>query len=192
MILVKLSFQNFKKSFQNYFSMILSLAFTVMIIFNFVNLLYTDTFTSLAQKKGYIESVVSVLEVVLWCFTFFFIWYASNVFLMKRKKEIGIYVFMGLTNQRIGKLYMLEMVMIGVAALVLGIFGGLITTHLFQMILLAISEITVDISFRFAWKPVIITSVIYIVMYLIFTVKGYVSIVRSSVLDMISAARQNE
>lgn len=192
MILVKLSFHNFKKSFQNYFSMILSLAFTVMIIFNFINLLYADTFTSLAQKKGYIESVVNVLEVVLWCFTFFFIWYASNVFLMKRKKEIGIYVFMGLTNQRIGRLYMLEMVMIGVAALVLGVSGGLITTHLFQMILLAISEITVDISFKFSWKPVIITSVIYIVMYLIFTVKGYVNIVRSSVLDMISAARQNE
>ena len=192
MILVKLSFHNFKKSFQNYFSMILSLAFTVMIIFNFINLLYTDTFTSLAQKEGYIESVVNVLEVVLWCFTFFFIWYASNVFLMKRKKEIGIYVFMGLTNQRIGRLYMLEMTMIGIAALVLGVCGGLITTHLFQMILLAISEITVDISFQFAWKPVIITSIIYIVMYLIFTVKGYVNIVRSSVLDMISAARQNE
>ncbi|MBD5493308.1 MAG: ABC transporter permease [Lachnospiraceae bacterium] len=192
MILVKLSFHNFKKSFQNYFSMILSLAFTVMIIFNFINLLYTDTFTSLAQKEGYIESVVNVLEVVLWCFTFFFIWYASNVFLMKRKKEIGIYVFMGLTNQRIGRLYMLEMTMIGISALILGVCGGLITTHLFQMILLAISEITVDISFQFAWKPVIITSIIYIVMYLIFTVKGYVNIVRSSVLDMISAARQNE
>lgn len=192
MILIKLSFQNFKKSFQNYFSMILSLAFTVLIIFNFVNLLYTDAFTSLAQNKVYIESVVNVLELVLWCFTFFFIWYAANVFLVKRKKEIGIYVFMGLTNQRIGRLYMLEMIMIGAAALILGILGGLLTTHLFQMILLAISEITVDISFHFAWKPVLITSVIYMVMYSLFAIKGYVNIVRSSVLDMISAARQNE
>lgn len=192
MRLVKLSIHNFKKSFQNYFSMILSLAFTVLIIFNFINLLYADAFTSLVEKKSYIESIVNVLAFVLWCFTFFFVWYASNVFLVKRKKEIGIFVFMGLTNQRIGRLYALEMVMIGAVALVLGIVGGLITTHLFQMTLLAISEITVELSFHFEWKPVLITALIYVAIYAVFVIKGYVSIVRSSVLEMISAARQNE
>ncbi|MCM1050086.1 MAG: ABC transporter permease [Clostridiales bacterium] len=192
MRLAKLSFHNFKKSFHNYFSLILSLAFTVMIIFNFVNLLYTDKFTALSANKGYIESVVNVLEVVLWCFMFFFIWYSANVFLTKKKKEIGIYVFMGLTNQRIGWLYMMEMSMIGIVALILGILGGMVTTHLFQMTLLAISEITVDISFTFEWKPVLITSVIYLVIYMVFVVKGYINIVRSSVLSMISATRQNE
>lgn len=193
MTIWKLAFHNFKKSFQNYFSMILSLAFTVLILFNFTNLIYTDTFQALGVKnKDYIDIIIRVISVVLLCFMFFFIWYATNVFLTKRKKEIGIFIFMGLTNQKIGRLYMLEIIMTGVSSLVLGIGFGMITTQLFQMILLKMSAIFVEISFAFAWQPILITAVVYLIIYSIFVLKGYRNIVRSSVLDMISAARQNE
>ncbi|MDE6664214.1 MAG: FtsX-like permease family protein [Lachnospiraceae bacterium] len=190
---IRLAFNNFKKSFRNYFSMILSLSFTIMILYNFVNLTYTETFKAFGEKnKNYIDIIIQVVSVVLICFMFFFIWYATNVFLTKRKKEIGIYVFMGLTNRKIGKIYAMETIMTGIAALVLGILCGVVSTQLFQLLLFTISDISIDISFRFTWEPVIITVVVYVVIYMIFVIKGYVNIVRSSVLEMISAIRQNE
>lgn len=189
----RLAFHNFRKSFRNYFSMILSLSFTIMIIFNFVNLTYTGTFKALGEhNKHYIDIIVQVVSFVLSCFMFFFVWYATNVFLTKRKKEIGIYVFMGLTNRKIGKLYALETVMIGLASLFLGIACGIASTRLFQMLLLVISDITIDLSFHFMWEPVIITAVVYLIIYLIFVIKGYTNIVKSSVLEMLSAVRKNE
>lgn len=189
----RLAFQNFRKSFHNYFSMILSLAFTVLILFNFVNLTYAETFQALGERnKEYIDIIIRVISFVLVCFMFFFIWYATNVFLTRRKKEIGIYVFMGLTNRKIGKLYMLETMLTGAAALVLGIGAGIVTTWLFQMILLRLSEIAIELSFRFTWQPAAITAVIYLLVYVVFVLKGYWNIVKSSVLEMISAARQNE
>lgn len=189
----KLAYYNFKKSFQNYFSMIVSLAFTVLILFNFINLTYAETFQALGERnKEYIDIIIQVISLVLFCFMFFFIWYATNVFLTTRKKEIGIYIFMGLTNQKIAGLYMLETIMTGVMALILGICFGVVTTQLFQMILLKISELSIDISFSFTWKPVILTAVIYVVLYSFFVLKGYLNIVKSSVLEMISASRQNE
>ncbi len=193
MSMMKLAIQNFKSSFKNYLALILSLAFTILIFLNFQNLVYSKAFAILGeQNKNNTDILLQVLSFVLGCFMFFFIWYSTNVFLTKRKKEIGIYVFMGLTNQKIGKLYMLESAMIGFSAMVLGVGSGILTTRLFQMILLAISEITVDIEFRFTLQPIIITMGVYLVMYLIFVLKGYASIVRSSVLDMVSANRQNE
>ena len=189
----RLAFQNFRKSFHNYFSMILSLAFTVLILYNFVNLTFAETFQALGERnKEYIDIIIRVISFVLVCFMFFFIWYATNVFLTKRKKEIGIYVFMGLTNRKIGKLYMLETVLTGIVALVLGIGAGIVTTWLFQMILLRLSEIAIAISFRFTWQPIAITAAIYTPIYALFALKGYGNIVKSSVLEMISAARQNE
>ncbi|MCM1088572.1 MAG: FtsX-like permease family protein [Muribaculaceae bacterium] len=188
-----LAFHNFKRSFRNYVSMILSLAFTVLILFNFANLTYAETFQALGERnKDYIDIIIQVISVVLVCFMFFFIWYAMNVFLTKRKKEIGIYIFMGLTNQRIARLYMLEIVMTGMVSLLLGLFLGVVTTQLFQMILLKISEVSVELSFRLTWQPIVLTVVVYIVVYTVFVVKGYVNIVRSSVLEMISAARTGE
>ena len=190
---IKLAFNNFRKSFRNYFSMILSLSFTIMILYNFVNLTYTETFKAFGeQNKNYIDIIIQVVSVVLICFMFFFIWYATNVFLTKRKKEIGIYVFMGLTNRKIAKIYAMETIITGIAALVLGILCGVVSTQLFQMLLFTISDISIDISFRFVWKQVLLTAGIYTVIYMIFVIKGYVNIVRSSVLEMISAIRQNE
>lgn len=193
MSMTKLAWTNFKRGFKNYLSLVISLAFTVLVLFNFQNLIYSDGFAVLGTRnKEYVEIIVNVITFVLVCFMFFFIWYSTSVFLTRRKKEIGIYVFMGLSNEKIGKLYFLETVFTGLSALVLGLFFGALSSGLFQMILLAISEVTVEIHFRPGVRPAVMTAGIYGAVYLIFAVKGYVNLVRSSVIGMISAARQNE
>ena len=133
-----------------------------------------------------------MITFVLVCFLFFFIWYSTNVFLTRRKKEIGIYVFMGLSNEKIGKLYFLETMFTGLSALVTGLVFGALSSGLFQMILLAISDLAVEIRFSPALKPAAVTTVIYGTVYLIFAVKGYINLARSSVIGMISAAKYNE
>ena len=193
MKMMKLAFQNFKVSFKNYLSLIISLAFTILVLFNFLNLIDSGILNGLGESNARnIEIVIQVMSFVLGCFMLFFIWYATNVFLTKRKKEIGIYVFMGLTNQKIGKLYAIETIFLGLVALVLGVGFGIITSKLFVMITMAISKISVDISFHFSITPVLITAIIFIIIYAIFVLKGYISIVRSSVLQMVAANRQNE
>lgn len=193
MSLAKLSIMNFKASFKNYVSLIISLAFTVLIIFNFFNLMDSSIMESLGKINSQnIKIVIQCVIVVLSCFMFFFIWYATNVFLTKRKKEIGVYVFMGLTNQRIGKLYMLETVLIGLVALVMGIGFGILISQLFTMTLVTISDIEVNLSFEISLSAILWSGLIYFIVYMIFVFKGYINLVRSSVLDMVSANRQNE
>lgn len=189
----KLAFWNFKSSLKSYLALIVSMAFTILVFLNFQNITYSNLFDVLGQhNKHYIDILIQTISFVLGCFMFFFLWYATNVFLTKRKKEIGIYIFMGLSNQKIGRLYLVETILTGLSALVFGIVIGVLTSQLFQMILLAVSGIDAEVSFQFQYQPVLITAGIFLAMYLIFAVKGYVNIARSSVLDMISASRQNE
>ena len=85
MSLVKLSFINFKASLKNYISLIASLAFTVLIIFNFFNLMASPIMESLGQMNSRnLKIVIQCVLIVLSCFMFFFVWYATNVFLTKR------------------------------------------------------------------------------------------------------------
>lgn len=193
MRMTKLAVLNFKSSAKSFLSLILSLAFTIMIFLNFENITYSDAFLMLGERnKEYVDIIIQVLCFILGVFSFFYIWYATNVFLTNRKKEIGIYVFMGLSNEKIGKMYMIESAIIGVTALVIGLFFGILTTGLFQMVILALSDLAVEIQFRITPEPVIITGIVYAVIYGIFILKGYFNIVKSSVLGMISAAKQNE
>ena len=193
MRMFSLAVQNFKSSFRSYVSLILSLAFTILVLYNFSSLLNSGILNQLGETNGRnIEICIQVLSFVIGCFMFFFIWYSTNVFLTKRKKEIGIYAFMGLSNQKIGKLYMIETILIGCVSLLLGIIFGILTSQLFVMILMAISSIAIDIHFSISLSSVLSTSLIFLVMYMIFVGKGYINIVRSSVLSMLNANRQNE
>ncbi len=147
MSMLKLAFLNFKTSFKNYLSLVISLVFSILVLFNYLNLIFSDSLDSIMDKQN-IQAVIAAVVFVLVCFMFFFIWYASNVFLQRRKKDIGIYIFMGLTNSQIGQLYMIETGLIGLVSIALGIGLGMVTSRLFTMILMAISQISVDIHFQ--------------------------------------------
>ena len=193
MMMWKLAFSHFKQSFRKFFALILSLAFAILILLNFVNLFYTDAFDYMNEmNRERIDNVVQVISFVLICFIFFFLWYAVHVFLNAGKKEIGIYTFMGLTNQRIGRLYLIEFFLVGICALFLGLLFGTLTTQLFLMIILVLSGLDGMISFRFSVEPIAIASAVFLVIYVLFALSGYVNIVRSSVQDMLVAARKNE
>lgn len=193
MRMTKLAAMNFKSNVKSYFALVISLAFTILVLYNFQNMIYSEIFVALGEYNSHlINTLIQMISIVLICFMFFFIWYATNVFLEKRKKEIGIYIFMGLSNQKIGKLYMIETTFIGIAALVFGLFWGIITAGLFQMIIVRLSNLDVQVSFVFTVQPIIFTVVAFLLIYLSFVIKGYCNIVRSSILNMISAMRQNE
>lgn len=193
MRMIQLAFLNFRNSFKSYLSLIISLSFTILILYNFQNIIYSEAFAVLGQhNKEYIDILIQVVTVVLLCFMFFFIWYATNVFLTRRKREIGIYIFMGMTNRKIASLYLIEISFVGFTALMIGIGVGALFAGLFQMIFGAVSETEINVKFGIFPKAVTFTTVSFLIIYLIFAWKGYWNIVRSSVLSMISAARQNE
>lgn len=193
MSLLKLALTNFRRSMRNFGSLILSLSFSVFIFFNFQCMVYSEAMDVLMNfKKDYIDMILQAATMVFGVFLFFFIWYAANVFLNQRKKEIGIYIFMGLDNSRIGRMYALEAVFTGIFSLAAGLGFGILFSKFFQMLLLRLSDISVDVKFAFSLPPVIITALYFVVIYGFMVLKGYVSIVRSSVLNMLSGAKQKE
>ena len=109
MSMTRLAFLNFKQSFRNHLALIVSQAFTVLVLFNFQVILSSDAFVVLGTRnKAYIDMLVQMVSFVLGCFMFFFIWYSTDVFLTSRKKAIGLYVFMGLSNEKIGQMYLIQ------------------------------------------------------------------------------------
>lgn len=193
MSLFRLAFSNFKRSMREFGMLVFSLTFSVFIFFNFQNAVYSKSMDVLLEfRKDMIDSMIQAASVVFAVFLFFFIWYASNVFLNQRKKEIGIYIFMGLDNGRIGKMYAMESAFVGAFSLICGLLLGVAFSKLFQMALLKLSEISVDVSFSFSLRPVINTAVMFLVLYGLMILKGYFSLKRSSVLNLLSGARQKE
>lgn len=74
MSMMKLALINFRNGFRNYLSLVLSLAFTVLVLFNFQNLITSGAFEVLGTRnREYVEIIVNMITFVLVCFLFFFI-----------------------------------------------------------------------------------------------------------------------
>ncbi|MDE7268415.1 MAG: hypothetical protein K2N89_13210, partial [Lachnospiraceae bacterium] len=59
MNMIHLAYINFKNSFKSYLSLILSLTFTILVFFNFQNVIYSETFAVLGQRnKDYIDMLI--------------------------------------------------------------------------------------------------------------------------------------
>lgn len=193
MSLFRLACSNFKRSIREYAALIISLAFSVFIFFNFQSVVYSDSMDVLKNmKKSYIDMIVQAASVVFGVFLFFFIWYATNIFLNQRKKEIGIYTFMGLDNTKIGRLYALEALFISIFSVVSGLLTGIGFSKLFQMLLFKLSDIQADIQFSVSLRPIFITAVLFLSIFGLMIWKGYRTIVKSSVLELLSGVRQKE
>lgn len=193
MSLFKLAYSNFKRSVKNYVALIISLSFSIFTFFNFQNIVFSNAMDILKEKNSdYISIIIQVISIVLVIFVFFFIWYATNVFLAQRKKDIGIFTFMGLDNGKIGKMYVIEVGMIAFLSLTIGLGSGVLFSKLFTMVLLKISDISVDVSFTFSIVPVIMTVALFTSIFAVMIIKGYINILKSSVLEMLSAAKHNE
>lgn len=193
MSLFRLAVSNFKRSVREFGMLILSLSFSVFVFFNFQNVIYSQAMDVLMEfRKDLIDIVIQAASVVFAVFLFFFIWYATNVFLNQRKKEIGIYIFMGLDNKKISRMYALESAMVGLFSLIFGLAFGVLFSKLFQMLLLKLSEISVDVEFSFSIRPVLNTGGMFLVIYGFMILKGCHTLKNSSVLNLLSGARQKE
>lgn len=193
MSLWRLAYSNFKRSVREYLALILALSFSVFVFFNFQNMIYSDSIATLKNiQKDYIDIIIQAASIVFGVFLFFFIGYASGVFLNQRKKEIGIYTFLGLDNGKIGKLYVIEAVCIAVTAVGSGLLFGIGFSKLFQMVIFKLSDLTADVTFSFSIQPVLITCLLFFLFFGLTIVKGYRVIVKSSVFHLLSSAKQEE
>lgn len=191
--ILRLSVQNLKRNFSSYLAFIFSLSFCTFILYNFLNLIDSGTLDVLGKKNiEFSEIIIFTVTFVLVFFVFCFIWYASNVFLTQRKKEMGTFIFMGLDNRQMGKMYFLEMMMVGILSIGFGILVGVLFSKLFGMLFFKLSEIEGVIGFSFQIETVLKTALIFLILYALLMIKGYLNILRTSVKDMLSATKQSE
>lgn len=193
MSIFSIAYNNFKNNIKIYTMFFISMIFSVVVLSNFRIMLDGDAMKVLGEmNERYSKLILQLITIILVIFMFFFIWYASNIFLKNRKKEIGIYAFMGLDSVVIGKIYFIEMMLIGISALIIGITIGVVLSKFFQIIVFKIADFNIDVTFTVKLNSIIYTIVIFMAIFLFMSIKGFISIVRSKIVDLLNASKKQE
>lgn len=186
MNLFRLSFMNLRQNIKNYGMYIFSMIFSIIVFYNFVTLMYSEQFKQL-QDLNVVSSIAVMCAMVLFLFFIYFISYSSKFFIEQRKKEFGIYIFMGVENKKIALLFSGEGLLIGIIALIGGILGGILTNKLFLMALVKISNLNTVIKFEISSLTIITTGLIFVGILICVFIKEYITLLKTDITKLINA-----
>ncbi len=193
MSILGIAYNNFKSNIRTYLAFFISMVFSVVVLTNFELLRYGDAINVLqGENKKFTLSVLISVIMILSVFLFFFIWYATNIFFKNRSKEIGILSFMGLDLYTIGKIFFVENMLIGISSCITGIIIGIITSRFFQVVIIKLSGFDIKVSNGLSIEAILYATLIFISIFIIMAVKGFITICRSSVINLINTSKKQE
>lgn len=187
-----IAYNNFKHNIKTYALNLMAMIFSVAVYYNFIALNDNPQIVQLNEIMNVVRSASTSTAVLLLVFLIFFIWYSNSFFLKQKKKEIGIYAFMGIDNYKIGLIYALEGFLQGLLSIVIGSFIGILFSKLFIMLLCKVAFLDVKVNFFISVHALIETIITFLIIFFIISVLGYFNIVRSKLIDLFNASRKQE
>ena len=189
----KLARQNVKRSVQDYTIYFLTLTIAVCVFYSFNSIESHRAFIELmARKASYMEMLTQLISGTSIFISFVLgglIIYANNFLMKKRKKELGIYMTLGMPKRHISLIFVLETLIIGIVSLAVGITLGVIASQGLSK-LLGVPVTTYEFLFSTAafFKTVLYFTIIYVFVMLF----NQFVITKHQLIDLLYASRKNE
>lgn len=190
----KLAINNVKKSFKDYTIYFLTLTFAVCIFYSFnsidaqkdmmgINKQYLEL---MSNGMSYISIFVSVILGGL-------IIYANNFLIKRRKKELGLYMSLGMSKGKMSKLLVIEELLIGIGSLIIGLIAGMLISQLLAIITSKLFEVNI-IKYQFivSVNSIIKTIIYFGVIFLIVMIFNTFNISKYKLIDLLNAHKKVE
>lgn len=196
-MLSKLALKNASKSIKDYAVYFFTLVLAVCIFYMF-NSIYAQkdimvvTETTAESMKA-LRQILSYISVFVAVVLGFLIVYANNFFIRRRKKELGVYMTLGMSKRNISTILMLETSFMACIALVTGLLLGIFGSQMMSVFTAKIFEADLS-AYRFVFAPdAAVKSVIYFgVIFLVVMVLNIIAIGKYKLIDLLYGERKNE
>lgn len=138
---VKLAARNVRRQIGNYLIYFITVALTVALMFAVNNVIYSEQLLAYAEAIEEMQAALIIITVFIAFIVAFVLGYATSFMLKLRKREFGTYLTLGMTRGNILRIFVLETMLLCLAALGAGIIAGLflyqgmmaMMTHLLEM-----------------------------------------------------------
>lgn len=193
----KLAAKNVQKSFSDYAIYFITLTFAVCIFYVFNSVSSQQAMMDLSQSQaGYVDvlsTVMSTLSVFISMILGFLIIYANNYIIKRRKKELGIYMSLGMDKNKISYMLFIETLIIGLISLGIGLIIGVFLSQGVAILTAKMFDANLSgFSFIFSKDAAVKTILYFGVMFLCVILFNSFIISKYKIIDLISADKKNE
>lgn len=187
----QLIFRSLKKNIKSYYLYVFALIFSVALYFSFVTLQYDP---AMDATKGTIKggAAIRTASILLIAIVGIFLFYANNIFIKRRSKEIGLFQLIGMTKGKIFRIISTENMMLYFGSLAIGTFLGFAVSKLIKLILFKITGIDQVASLTFSGQALIQTVLVFAAVYVFIMMMNYLFIKRQTILSLFSVTSSSE
>jgi len=153
---------------------------------------HPDVVSGNISMREMISKGLESMNYIVVIFSALFILYANSTFLRARKKEFGLLTLIGGTKSQLGRMIILEQLMLGSIAIVVGIGLGMLCSKLFFQALSVILKIDKTLPLVWNSKAVLITAGVYFILFLILSLFSVWTVGRLQIIDLLREARKQK
>ncbi|EPY6468106.1 TPA: FtsX-like permease family protein [Clostridium sporogenes] len=193
----KIALKNIKKSYKDYTIYFLTLILAVCIFYSFNSIDSQKALTDIKSSGGsYVSKLMdfmSAVSVFVSIILGSLILYANNFLIKKRKKELGIYMILGMGKRKISKILVTETSIVGVISLIAGLIIGIGVSQGLSVFTLKLFEISInEYKFAVSTRAIGKTILYFGIMFLLVMIFNVFVISKYKIIDLLTSGRKNE
>ncbi|MDD3241919.1 MAG: ABC transporter permease [Bacilli bacterium] len=196
-MLFNLCLKNIKKSIKDYSIYFVTLVIAVIIFYVFNSIDAQESMLILTEQKremikalvisiGYVSVFISVI-------LGFLIIYANKFLIKRRKKEIGLYLTLGMSKRKVSTILVIETLIVGMVSLLVGLILGVGLSQLLSIFTASLFEVDMNkFSFVFSMGALTKTIIYFSLIFLLVMIFNIITLSRYKLIDLLTAKRKNE
>lgn len=155
-MVLKMALNNVRKSYKDYTVYFITLAFSVALFYVFGSFEDQSSILELGNHLGrtfeLVSQALNVISVIVVIIFAFLVVYANNFIIGRRKQEFGLYMLLGMSRFKMSLVLILETFLIGLIALIMGLFAGYVLTQITGVLMGSILAVPIHYQFIFSMK----------------------------------------
>lgn len=197
MMYFKLSFRNVKRSFKDYAIYFMTITFAVCLFYSFNSLsaqqVMFDFSASQSARVKLIEELIGFVSVFISIILAFLIIFANNFLIRRRKKELGMYMTLGMGKYKISRILVVETLLIGLMSLGAGLGLGVLLSQGLSIVTAAIFKVNIKgYKFVFSMDAMLKTIMYFGIIFIVVMIFNVIVINRYKLIDLLTASRKNQ
>lgn len=192
MKLSTLVFRSMRKNIKHYYLYFFALIFSAALYFSFVTLQHNEAVVKLSYSSLKAEMGFKVGSILLLVIVFFFVFYANQLFLKRRSKEIGLYQMIGIPKPTISYMLTIENLILWIGASAIGIMIGFFFSRFFALLFLKAINNKREIALNFSTEALFQTMLVFGLLFIVVLLQMMWMVHRTTLLDLFKATSKAE
>lgn len=188
---IRLAKDGIMKNRKLYFPYILTCICMIMMSYIIYYLGFSADFTSV-RGGDMLQSFLMLGVFVIAIFSLIFLYYTNSFLIRRRKKEFGLYNILGMGKRNLVKILVWENILTAALSIVSGLLLGIVFSKLAELAALRILGGKTGFAIRVEPKPVIVTAVLFMGIFLLIMLRMIFYIFRLRPVEMLKSENVGE